>query len=345
MKNLFCVLLIVFAAGAIFGQKTLDVQDFSPDYYGKIYIAEPSEVFSKGWVAIYQKKTNKQLIKVDSDELAIETEDGKAKANVKELPYGEQSAIIYEDFNFDGVKDFAIMDGQFSCYHGPSFQIYLAGKVKNRFALSPAFTELAQEYCGMFEVDRAKKRITTMTKSGCCWHQMSEFIVVGNKPKAVKIVEEDMTKFPLSIVSTEIWNGTKMVKTTVRTVDLTEENEIKVLLSFKTQKGGDEIVLLRSDDMLFYFFINGKQNVELAYPTDSESENPTFTLDANGKNTTLAFTNRGVTYKIYETENEKIGVRIVAGGRSSDIPGNFASRKGSLRQLKGETLSNVTLKK
>lgn len=337
-------MLILVAAGAVFGQKTLDVKDFSTDYYGKIYVADTSEVFSKGWVAIYEKKTHKQLIKVTSDELSVETEDGKAKANVKELPYGEQSAIIYEDFNFDGIKDFAIMDGQFSCYHGPSFQIYLAGKVKNKFVLSPAFTELAQEYCGMFEVDRAKKTISTMTKSGCCWHQMSEFIVVGNAPKAVKIVEEDMTQFPLSIVSTETWNGKKMVKTTVRAVDLTEENAIKILFSFKTQKG-DEIVLMRSDDMLFYFFIDEKRNVQLAYPTDSEEENPMFTAEANVDRSTISFTNKGATYKIYETPDGKIGVRVDAGGKSSDIPGNSATRKGSLRQVTGETIANVTLKK
>jgi hypothetical protein len=334
---------MLIATGAVFAQKTYDVQDFSKDYYGKIYVAEPSEVFSKGWVAIYEKKTHKQLIKVNAEELSVETEDGKAKANVKELPYGEQSAIIYEDFNFDGIKDFALMDGQFSCYHGPSFQIYLAGKVKNKFVLNPAFTKLAQEYCGMFEVDQATKRISTMTKDGCCWHQMSEFIVVGNTPKAVKIVEEDMTQFPLNIVSTEIWNGKKMVKTTVRTVDLTEENQIKILLSFKTQKGGDEIVLMRSDDMLFYFFINEKQNVELAYPTDSGQENAVFGFEPQPL--MLVFTNKGTTYKIYETENEKIGVQIVAGGKSLDIPGNLATRKGSLRELTGLNLANVVLKK
>ena len=72
------------------------------------------------------KKNKKQLIKINSDELTFTLHKGKVLANVKELPYGKQSSILYEDFNFDGIKDFAIMDGQNSCYHGPSFQIYLA---------------------------------------------------------------------------------------------------------------------------------------------------------------------------------------------------------------------------
>ncbi len=344
MKKLLCMLLILVAAGAVFGQKTYDVQDFSKDFYGKIYITDPTEVFSKGWVAIYEKKIKKQLIKVNVEQLAVETEDGTAKANVKELPYGEQSAIIYEDFNFDSIKDFAIMDGQNSCYGGPSFQIYLAGKVKNRFVLNQAFTRLAQEYCGMFEVDQTKKMISTMTKSGCCWHQMSEFTVVGNTPKPVKIIEEDATKFPFVTVSTETWNGKKMVKTSLRTINFTDSDAL-VLFSFKTQKGGDEIVLLRTDDVLHYVFINEKQNVELAYPTDSEQENPTFSLDSNENQTTLVFTNKGATYKIYETENEKIGVQVDAAGKSSDISGNLATRKGSVRGLTSEKLANVILKK
>jgi hypothetical protein len=347
MKNLLWLLLFVISTGVVFGQKTFEVQDFSDDFYGKVYLEQPSEVFSKGWVAIYTKKTNRQLIKVVADELTSPDEEGKIKANVKELPYGEQSMIMYEDFNFDSIKDFAIMDGQNSCYHGPSFKIYLGTKVKNKFVLNPAFTTLAQEYCGMFEVNAEKKTLSTMVKSGCCWHQFSEYIIVGNAPKAVKIIEEDATKFPLLEVSTETWNGKKMVKTTSRKLDANEENGIKVLFSFKTTTGGDEIALLSSEEMLYYVFINEKQDVDFAYPTDSESEQeePVFTFESNANQSTLSFTNKNATYKIYETPDGKIGVRVDAGAKSSDISGNPSTRKGSLSQLKGEKLTNVVLKK
>ncbi|MFC6841120.1 hypothetical protein [Xanthomonas theicola] len=36
----------------------------------------------------------------------------RAKADVHALPYAEQSVLIYADFNFDGIKDLALMDGQ-----------------------------------------------------------------------------------------------------------------------------------------------------------------------------------------------------------------------------------------
>lgn len=343
MKNFgFLILILIFAAN-VFAQRTFDVQDFSEDYYGKVYLEQPAEVFTKGWVAIYQKKTNKQLIKVEAEELVGDTQDGKIKANVKELPYGEQSAIIYEDFNFDGVKDFAIMDGQNSCYHGPSFQIYLAGKTKSSFALNAAFTKLAQEYCGMFEVDAANKKISTMTKSGCCWHQFSEFIVVNNQPKTVKIVEDDAMNFPFTTLSTQIWNGRQMVKTTKSEVDFENEN-LKKLLSFKTDNGG-EVILFSNETQLYYAFINKSGNVDFGYPqTFGQEDDPIFMIDSKENLTTLSFKNKNAVYKIYETANEKVGVEVIVKGKKSNISGDIKTLKGNLRQIADANLENVKLK-
>ncbi len=344
MKNFVCLFLILAAVGIAFGQKTFEVQDFSKDYYGKVYLENPSEVFSQGWVAIYDKKTNKQLIKVESEELISETaEDGKIKANVKELPYGEQSLIIYDDFNFDGIKDFAVMDGQNSCYHGPSFQIYLGGKIKSRFVLSKSFTRLAQEYCGMFDIDKTTKKISTMTKSGCCWHQFSEFIVVNNVLKAVKIVEEDgMLAYPFIYLTTKTWNGKRMIETSIRTV-IWEDERVKILLSFNT-KNNKQVILYRQENELHYAFVNKSGNIEFAYPRDSEVENPTFIIDSKENPTALSFTNKNATYKIYETEGEKIGVQVNVNGKLSDISGDKTSQKGNLRKLVEANLTNVTFK-
>jgi len=58
----------------------------------------------------------------------------------------------------------------------------------------------------MFEVDPKGKRIHTMTKSGCCWHQVSEYIVENNNPKAISIVEDDQTTSPYETLPNR--NGT-----------------------------------------------------------------------------------------------------------------------------------------
>ncbi len=343
MKKLVFIVLILTAVANVFGQKTFAVQDFSEDYYGRVHLEQPAEVFSRGWVAIYQKKTDKQLIKINAEELVGDTENDQIKVNVKELPYGEQSAIIYEDFNFDGVKDFAIMDGQNSCYHGPSFQIFLAGKVKGRFTLSPAFTKLAQEFCGMFEVDSKEKKLSTMTKDGCCWHQFSEYIVVNNVPKAVEITEDDGMKFPLRTLTTQIWNGKRMIATSEKTIDFEDEN-LKKLFSFKTANGG-EVVLFNYETMLYYAFINKAGNVDLIYPKYSlEEQDPKFTVDSKEAPTAISFANKNAVYKIYERPNKEIGVQISVNGKLSEISGDVKSAQGSLRQIAAANFENVQFK-
>ena len=57
------------------------------------HISDTSEVFSEGWVAVYDRKTNKKLIHVDADELSFDLHDYQLKANIAEIPYGEHSVL------------------------------------------------------------------------------------------------------------------------------------------------------------------------------------------------------------------------------------------------------------
>jgi hypothetical protein len=177
----FIAVLFMATLSLGYSQSVFKINDLSKGYYGQIYVANTSAAFSEGWVAIHESKTKKQLIKVEASELAIILHDGKPVSNVAEFPYGEFSPIIQGDFNFDGKLDFAIEDGQNSCYHGPSFKIYLANK--KGFVLSKAFTNLAQDYCGMFQVDTISKTIEAFRKDGCCYHENYTFIIKNNKPK------------------------------------------------------------------------------------------------------------------------------------------------------------------
>lgn len=341
MKNFVCFFIVLMASINIFGQKIFDVQDFSKDYYGKVYIESPTEVFSKGWVEIYQKSNNKKLIKVSSDELVGETEDGKIKTNVKQLPYGEQSVIIYEDFNFDGIKDFAIMDGQNSCYHGPSFQIFLGGKTKGAFRLNKSFTKLAQDYCGMFDIDPKEKKIHTMTKSTCCWHQYSDFIVQNNKPKAIKIIEENYNA-PFVYFDIQTLKNGRMIRTQEKS--LANPEELDVLLSFKLQNK-KEVFLLNVNDELSYNLVNEKGNLELSLPFDAGKRKTSFVLDSKENLQTLSFINSSYEYKIYEESNNEIAIQVNGKNFSKTFIGNNDSKKGSLQNLLSQTLTNLTFKK
>jgi hypothetical protein len=337
IMKLFTTALFFALTNFVYGQTKFTVDNFSPDYYGNISIDDTSEVFSKGWIAIYDKKTNKEIIKVVSDELALSLRDGKAMANIKSLPYGEQSLIMYEDFNFDNKKDFAIEDGQNSSYHLPSFKIYLASA--NGFEFNKPFTRLAQEYTGMFAVDHSEKKILTMTKSGCCFHEFSEFIVENNKPKAVKIITEEQV-LPFDIYSEQTWNGKTMVKKTRRTIDIEQEG-IEVILSFIVPENGKKIILYNINDRtLNYALLRKDSTVEFFFPIETVYKNPDFRFDSSATGLSVTFTNKTATYKIYDRPNE-LGVEINVGDKIYHLMGDEKTRTGSLRQLSKLRLDNV----
>ncbi|MBF7092047.1 hypothetical protein IUY40_10900 [Flavobacterium sp. ALJ2] len=337
MKYLTTTLLL-FIFSITFAQTTFKVDNFSKAYYGKIFIEHTSQVFSKGWVSIYDKKTNKQIIKVESEGLALNLHNEKALANIKELPYGEQSLIMYEDYNFDGIKDFAIYDRQNSHYHWPSFQIYLA--TKTGFKLSPDFTTLTQDYCGMFYADSKEKKLSTMAKSGCCLHQYSEFIVENNKPKVIKIIEDDQMNFPYNKHSEQNWDGKKMVVKTKRTIAL-DENGIKKILSFNVAKNQKQVVLFNINDRtLNYALINKNDEVEFSYPINTVYQNPDFNFDR--KNNTVTFKNKDVIYTIYDSNNT-IGITITINGKTYNWTGNKTTKKGELTDITTTPLDNVVV--
>ena len=337
-------LFSLLTAGPALAQQFYRVQDFSPDYTAKVWVAQPDDVLSPGWVAVYRKATGQQLLKVSSEELAVEIKKGQVKSNVHELPYGEQSVLIYEDFNFDGRKDLAIENGQNSCYHGPSFVVYLAQGTG--FARSESFTALAQEYCGLFGIDRARRRLTTMTKDGCCWHQFSEYVVRNNRPQPVRVVEEDAQNMPFIKLDTRVWNGTRMVGTTETRLDLTAGNS-KVVFEFRLASNGKKVVLFRNEEALSYALLKpGGDAVEFNYPPIAGPGDEKFSLTPAESGAVLAFGNGRATYRIYETGGgagpAKVGVEVEVNGKKTDLPGDPATQKGTLRQLDALGLANLT---
>lgn len=316
-------MIFIFSKSA-FCQTTFVVDNFSKDYFGKIYIADTLDVFSRGWVAIFDKKSNQQLIKIHSEELTFMLHEGEVLANIKELPYGEQSSILYEDYNFDGVKDFAIMDGQNSCYHGPSFQIYLA--TNDGFQLSPEFTELAQYYCGMFDVDYKTKTIRTMTKSGCCWHQYSEFKVANNSPYPIKIIEEGMDSLGITwdYVEKNLVKG-KMVTSEYQILAL-ELDKNDLILSFEVENK-KKMQIFKTETALYYVFTDTNDKIELIY-------NDSFKYSS--LNNTLSFTNHNTKYIIYD---DKIIAKTPK--KTYNMKAAKITKFGTLTKLKNLKIENL----
>lgn len=344
-KNI--TLLLIFTFLHAFAQSKYEIKGFSDRYKGLLNIDNgyENEIFKKGSIAVFESKTNTKIIEIHSDELTFELDAiGVVKTNTLELPYGEQSILIYKDFNFDGIKDLAIMDGQFSCYHGPSFRIYL--EINNKLTFSPEFTRLAQEYCGMFQTNDKTKTIHTITKSGCCWHQYSTFKIVNNIPTPTLIIEESAGNAPFYSTTTTEWNRNKKAKKTTKTLDLEYDGLYKIL-SFNLIKNQKQVVLFSMNGLaLNYALIKPNGTVEFSFPVEMTGVDSNFKF--NKTKNTLTFKNKNATYQIYQTSKEgkvsTIGILVTINGRNYDLKGILNSIEGNLEILKDLKLNNLISK-
>ncbi|WP_052250878.1 XAC2610-related protein [Xanthomonas sacchari] len=276
-----------------------DLQDFSDRYRATLEIEDSGEVFRPGIVRVFARGNATPL----SPELVVDTDakSGKVKANVHELPYGEQSVLIYDDFNFDGIKDLAVMDGQNSCYHGPSYQVYLG--TADGFEASPGFTELAQSNCGLFQVDAKAREIHTMTKDGCCWHQYATYSVRDGAPLLEREVVEDARSEGPGLAQETVYRdraGKRVADTHYLWYEQggTTAGERRILLEFRLAPAGKRIVVFANvgdgaSGKPFYAAIGAQQRVDLLYP---DAEREAMDYDADGH--LLSFTRGDTTYRI-----------------------------------------------
>ena len=71
-------------------------------------------------IDLYLKGTTQHFQHFSSAELTMDLDEtDKPSVNVVQL-YGEQSALIFADFNFDGSEDVAIRNGNYGAYGGPT---------------------------------------------------------------------------------------------------------------------------------------------------------------------------------------------------------------------------------
>lgn len=119
-------------------------------------------------------------------------DDGQPLVNSARL-YDYQGVINVGDFNFDGIEDFAVQNGNRGSYGGPSYDVFLYDLQRQAFRHSRAMSELIASTLGFFAIDEQEQRLETFAKSGCCWHRSSRYQVEGNIPLEVWRETEDAT--------------------------------------------------------------------------------------------------------------------------------------------------------
>ncbi|WP_282117347.1 XAC2610-related protein [Cellulophaga baltica] len=300
-------------------QRTYTISDFSSTYNATIAIEQgfENDTFKKGSFSIVNTSTDKQVLFIESDELIIETDNNtEEKINTISLPYDRQNFLIFQDFNFDGLEDVAFMDGHNSCYGGPSYQIYL--QEHQTFVHSPEFTRLSYEYCGMFQIAEKTKTIHTMTKSGCCWHQFSEFKVQDNKPIAIKISEESMNPNGMLIDYVEKERVNNQMVETKYSVLPDSGFDIQTIFSFQFKNGKKMSLIHAFSNQLYYAFTDKEETVELFYEDNFVYDKSKNSLSFTNKNTSYQISTTGITIR---TPRKNISMNAVA----ETVEGELAS--------------------
>lgn len=317
------------------------IEDFSDDYYATIKDYTDKQFSELNYIIeIIDAKTKKTLIAQPSSlTMDYELQDsaslqlgGKLSANIVNIPYGDSSVLIYDDFNFDNKNDLALKDGRYGCYGGPSYQVYL--KKGHSFVHSEEFTELAQGNCGFFDIDYDRQTLSTMTKSGAAWHKYSTYKVINNKPVAIRIVEEEyQAKGLLFITQSTRVNGKMRVDNYQALAVYDPKTDGKSPYIYTFHLDNEKIMVLASyfvgdSEQLYYVFANKEGRVELYY------DGP-FIYDTKQK--TLSFTNKPVLYQV-----NKQGITVKLPHSSKLLKSRPISVQGSLDSLAQYT--NVTVK-
>lgn len=370
--NKYCVL--IFFTSIVNAETVHEVENFSDRYSAKI-ISKPAgtntyEINEEDFfgepnaeVIVFDKKQQKPVIEViiSLNKYDLGTNE-KIKSNVLNMPYGEQSIIQYDDFNFDGVPDLAIKVGDFSCYGGPVYNIYLGQE--NGFKFNQELSVIASEYCGMFSVDKKNKTISAMTKSGCCWHKFDTYRIEGDDIwlDSSKEIGSHYARF-FGVTEYIADNNKKLHKQEFIFLDQSED-----IKSFSFSVTGNKKVVLEAVTNLNYYFVQpqktssfsqsvqdalldyereGMQNlIELAYPPLQyrHEQSDTFIYQSNNDIDELIFNNGWAEYRIYETKNS-VGVKVIRQGKVYDIKGDYRSLKGHLADfVKSVDVENLEIR-
>ncbi len=143
-----------------------------------------------GSVAVFRKGARVPLQREDFDALELVREKGATLVNTSTL-YDYQGTINVGDFNFDGHEDFAVQGPQTGPYGGPTFSVFLYSAGIGKFVRSSALSELTETTLGFFKFDTKNKRILTRSKSGCCYHETTQYEIVDGGLVRTDVVIED----------------------------------------------------------------------------------------------------------------------------------------------------------
>ena len=115
-------------------QRSFDVTDASKYFDIKINASkcDADSCTGRTVYSFHKKGSAKAYQVVTMPDTYIDISEGAPVVN-ETLLYDKQSVLTVDDFNFDGMEDVAISDGQNGSYHMPSFNVYLSSRAAGKF--------------------------------------------------------------------------------------------------------------------------------------------------------------------------------------------------------------------
>ena len=168
-----------------------ELKDASKKYDFRLYLTEKCEAKpdqdyssceSPGIVSVSKKGEAAVLQYIPMENIFLSfSESKKPLANSARL-YDYQGVINVGDFNFDGEEDFAIQNGNAGSYNGPSYDVFVKSRTAPGFRYSVEMSGLIAQTLGFFQVQPGRKRLIARAKSGCCYHELTVYEVINDKP-------------------------------------------------------------------------------------------------------------------------------------------------------------------
>jgi hypothetical protein len=229
MKFKFQLLFILLGTLCL-AQNHFEMDEISKNYRVSIDIAtcNEKECFGKTSLNFINKNTSEKLPTLISENFTFNIETDSL--NSKKINFEDAKIpLIFDDFNFDGHEDLALINGSSRNADKYLYDIFIYDSIQKQFLLSEGLTDLVKDNSGMFTADAGRKRLVIHSKSGCCIHTTKEYEVIqGRDPLKVYEFEED-TRDPKTVITkkTEFIDYKWLTKTTTypREVYYKENND------------------------------------------------------------------------------------------------------------------------
>lgn len=188
-------ILFLFLMIKAYSQNKYVIDNISDKFYFEITGKLIKNSFSCGKnemddckIKIFNKKDKKFLQEVISDVFMFDLKNNKVCINKVQLD--NCNPIIFYDFNFDGMNDLAIRNGD-NYQQGPNYDFYFYNNKNKKFLKNQQLSSICIEGSGLFKIDSNKKKIK-LNDGGFQYNSTSiyEFNTKSNEFK--KIIQIDV---------------------------------------------------------------------------------------------------------------------------------------------------------